>query len=63
MIRVIEPSPFGCRIDRGTLKSLDDIPEGYKAERIENHSNSIIVYVVPSTKEACWRTKGEERRN
>jgi len=63
MISVIELGPFGCRINRGTLKSLDEIREGYKAERIENHPNSVIVYVLPTTKEACWRTKGEERRN
>ena len=63
MIRVIELGPFGCRIDRGTLKSLDDIPEGYKAERIENRTDSVIVYVLPTTKEADWRIEGEERRN
>ena len=46
MIRVIELGPFGCRIDRGTLKSLDDIPEGYEAEMIENRTDSVIVGVM-----------------
>ena len=59
MIRVVELGPFGCRIERGTLKSLDEIPEGYKAKGIENHPDSVIVYVLPTTKEAFWRTKGE----
>ena len=63
MIRVVELGPFGSRIDRGTLKSLDDIPGGSEAKRIENHPDSVIVYVLPTTKEADWRIEGEKRRD
>jgi len=57
MIRIIELGPFGCRINRGTIEGLEDIPEGYKAKSIEKGPDSITVYVEPTTKEACWRLK------
>lgn len=59
MIKVIEIGPFGCRIDRGTLEDLEDIPEGYEAKRIEDGTESLIVYVEPTTKEAYWRVKDD----
>ena len=62
MIRVIELGPFGCTKDRGTLESLEDIPKGYKAERMENRHDPVIVYVVPTRKDSRWE-EVEERRD
>ena len=45
--RVIELGPFGCRIFRGTAKSLTDIPLGYEAIRVDEKRPSATVYVEP----------------
>ncbi len=47
VIKVIELGPFGCRIDRGTAESLEDLPEGYEAKRIQDGLDAMVVYVEP----------------
>lgn len=48
--KVIELGPFGCQIDRGTIEDLEDIPKGYKVEKIEKGKDIIIVFIEPASK-------------
>jgi hypothetical protein len=50
-IRVIELGPFGCRINRGTIRSLEDLPEGFEAKKIEGDLDSKTVFIEPKGKE------------
>jgi len=50
-IRLIELGPFGCRIDRGHVKDLRDLPVGYEAKRIEDAPDAMIVYIEPKGKD------------
>jgi hypothetical protein len=50
-IRVIELGPFGCRINRGTIRSLKDLPEGFEAKKIEGDLDSKTVFIEPKRKE------------
>ena len=50
-IRVIELGPFGCRINRGTIGSLKDLPKGFEAKRIEGDLESKTVFIEPKGKE------------
>ncbi|MCW4036552.1 MAG: hypothetical protein NWE75_05100 [Candidatus Bathyarchaeota archaeon] len=50
VVRVIEQGPFGCLIDRGTTDDPEDIPEGYKAKRMETSAETVTVYIEPSVK-------------
>ena len=45
--RVIELGPFGSRINRGTIRSLKDLPEGFEAKRIEGDLESKTVFIEP----------------
>jgi hypothetical protein len=46
-IRVVECGPFGCRLDRGRVDSLDDIHEGFEVVGAEAGSE-LTVFVEPS---------------
>jgi hypothetical protein len=46
-IRVVECGPFGCRLDRGMVDSLDEIHEGFEVVRVEA-GNGLTVFVEPS---------------
>jgi hypothetical protein len=52
--KIIEMGPFGSRILKGTVDTLNDIPPGYKAIRVERQDLLTIVYVEPYTiKASC----------
>ena len=46
-IRVVEYGPFGCRLDRGKVNSLDEIHEGFEVVRAEA-SDDLTVFVEPT---------------
>lgn len=46
MFKVVEYGPFGCHIDRGIVKSMGDIPEGYKVVKVES-SEDVTIYIDP----------------
>jgi hypothetical protein len=46
-IRVVECGPFGCRLDRGRVDSLDEIHEGFEVVRAEA-GDDVTVFVEPS---------------
>ena len=50
VVQLVELGPFGCRINRGQTKNIEDIPEGYKAVSIKAKSDCIIVYIEPICK-------------
>lgn len=54
MIKIVEYGPFGCRLERGVIKSLDDIPEGYQVIKVEP-GDDMIVYIDP-VKERNYNT-------
>jgi hypothetical protein len=45
-IRVVEYGPFGCQLDRGTVESMDQIPEGYYIVRAQA-GDGLTVYIDP----------------
>jgi len=47
VIQLVELGPFGCRINRGQTKNIEDIPEGCRAVSIEAKSDCVIVYIEP----------------
>lgn len=51
IIRVIELGPFGCHIDRGSMKELENLPEGYEAKRVEAGAGTITIYIEPTGRE------------
>jgi hypothetical protein len=46
-IRVVEYGPFGCRLDRGKVKSFDEIHEGFEVVRAEA-GDDLTVFVEPT---------------
>ena len=46
-IRVVECGPFGCRLDRGKVNSLEEIHEGFEVVRIEAREE-VTVFVEPN---------------
>jgi len=50
VVKLVELGPFGCRINRGQAKDIEDIPEGYRASSIDAKSDCIIVYIEPEKK-------------
>jgi hypothetical protein len=46
-IRVVECGPFGCRLDRGRVDSLEEIHEGFVVVRAEA-GDDVIVFVEPT---------------
>ena len=48
-IRVVECGPFGCRLDRGKVNSLDEIHEGFEVVRVEA-SDDVTVFVEPTVR-------------
>lgn len=46
-IRVVECGPFGCRLDRGKVNSLEEINEGFEVVRAEA-GNDLTVFVEPT---------------
>jgi len=46
-IRVVECGPFGCRLDRGRVDSLDEIHEGFVVVGVEAGSE-LTVFVEPA---------------
>jgi len=49
VVRLVELGPFGCRIDRGTAKDLQDIPEGYETRSVIVGLDSVTVFIEPAT--------------
>ncbi len=48
IVRLVELGPFGCRIDRGTAKDLQDIPEGYETKGVTVNLESVTVFIEPA---------------
>ena len=48
-IRVVEYGPFGCRLDRGKVNSLDEIYEGFEVVRVEA-GDDLTVFVEPTVR-------------
>ncbi len=46
-IRVVECGPFGCRLDRGRVDSLEEIREGFEVVGAEA-GRELTVFVEPS---------------
>jgi hypothetical protein len=46
-IRVVECGPFGCRLDRGKVKSFDEIREGFEVVEAEA-GEDLTVFVEPT---------------
>lgn len=46
-IRVVECGPFGCRLYRGKVNSLDEIHEGFEVVRAEA-GDDLTVFVEPT---------------
>jgi hypothetical protein len=46
-IRVVECGPFGCRLDRGWVDSLEEIHEGFVVVGAEA-GDDVIVFVEPT---------------
>jgi hypothetical protein len=47
--QIIEMGPFGSRILRGTVDTINDIPPGYKTIRVEKQDLLTTIYVEPYT--------------
>ncbi len=47
VIQLVELGPFGCRINRGQIENIEDIPENYKVVSIKARSDCVIVYIEP----------------
>jgi hypothetical protein len=45
-IRVVEYGPFGCLLDRGTVESMDQIPEGYCVVHVQV-GDGLTIYIDP----------------
>ena len=56
VVRLIELGPFGCRIDRGTADSLQDIPEGYETKGVTVDLESVTAFIEPVTLKAPIRS-------
>jgi hypothetical protein len=50
--KLIEMGPFGSRILRGTVDTLNDIPPGYKTIRVKMQNLLTTIYIEPYTIEA-----------
>ena len=48
-IRVVECGPFGCRLDRGTVNTLDEIHEGFEVVGAEA-GDDLTVFVEPTAR-------------
>jgi len=48
-IRVVECGPFGCRLDRGRVDSLDEVQEGFEIVEAEA-GDELTVFVEPISK-------------
>jgi len=46
-IRVVECGPFGCRLDRGKVNSLEEIHEGFEVVGAEA-GDDLTVFVEPT---------------
>ncbi|MBN2334539.1 hypothetical protein JXL21_03195 [Candidatus Bathyarchaeota archaeon] len=46
-IKMVEFGPFGCRLERGGVDSVDDIPDGFRVVRIEA-GKEVTVFVEPT---------------
>ena len=46
-IRVVECGPFGCRLDRGKVNTLDEIQEGFEVVGAEA-GDDLTVFVEPT---------------
>ena len=49
VVRLVELGPFGCRIDRGTVEDLQDIPEGYETRSVIVDLDSVTAFIEPAT--------------
>ena len=45
-MKVMEHGPFGCLVYKGTVNSLDEIPENYEKLKVVEDSG-ITVYISP----------------
>ena len=46
---MVECGPFGCRLDRGKVNSLDEIHEGFEVVRAEA-GDDLTVFVEPTVR-------------
>ena len=49
VVQLIENAPFGCKINRGQINNIEDIPEGYKVERVIPGKDITIIYIEPES--------------
>jgi hypothetical protein len=49
IVRLVELGPFGCRIDRGTVEDLQDIPEGYETRSVIVDLDSVTAFIELAT--------------
>jgi hypothetical protein len=54
-IRVVECGPFGCRLDRGKVNSLEEIHEGFEVVRAEA-GDDLTVFVEPTERPRILNT-------
>jgi len=47
VVQLIELGPFGCRINRGQVEHIEDIPDGYEAVRVIPGVDITIIYIEP----------------
>lgn len=45
-IKLVEYGPFGCRLERGTIENMEDIPDGYDVVKVEIDED-VTVYLDP----------------
>jgi len=47
VVQLIELGPFGCRVNRGHVEHIEDIPDGYIAVRVIPGVDITIIYIEP----------------
>jgi hypothetical protein len=45
-MKVMEYGPFGCLVYKGTVDSLEEIPENYEKMKVEEDTG-VTVYISP----------------
>jgi hypothetical protein len=44
-MKVMEHGPFGCLIDKGTVASINEIPENYEKMEVVEEETGVTVYI------------------
>ena len=62
MIQIIELGPFGSRIERGFIKNLDEMPEGYVIKAQCKWDRSSILLIEPISTNLNQHMSGLKKR-